>query len=369
MISPISGTALLDKTALLDDSLRHFPSQAADTPEIRELRAGLPSLGWPMTLIQKHASLEEARLALVTVAGIDLPPVQDLAAPAWVLSSVPWLGLPEETACMMSRPPVWIRLQTEDTTPVSSEFANLGVDWQPSVVLPGAWRVNAGRVDLSGTTAFKAGLFEVQDLGSQAILAAVDVAPGGRWRDACAGAGGKTLQLARLLGPGGRVDAQDLRPETLRELRARFARARSFLGATVSTLEADATQGGGAGLYDGVLCDAPCTGSGTWRRSPHLRWQLKQDAVSSASQLQLRILRAQARHVRVGGHLVYATCSILPDENSAVIRAFLALPGSQEFELAPIARDFGMLDDAGLTIRPSLEDNDSFFVSRMKRCR
>ena len=261
-----------------------------------------------------------------------------------------------------------------------AELAALQVAVLPSERLPGAWELRcegtgaAADVDLTATESYANGSFEVQDLGSQALLAAVAPPPGGTWLDACAGAGGKSLQLAHLLGASGRVHASDVRADALKEVRRRAKRA--GLEGRVSTLPpasaADASQ---PAVYDGVLVDAPCTGSGTWRRAPHLRWQLTPEAIASASALQLRILRGAARSVRRGGTLVYATCSLADAENSGVVDAFLAGAATSRecaFEPAelPGAAALGLAAPGGrLTLPPAALNSDGFFVASMRRVR
>ncbi len=214
----------------------------------------------------------------------------------------------------------------------------------------------------------------MQDLGSQALLAAVAPARGGAWLDACAGAGGKSLQLALLLGgaPPARVTAADVRAHALQEVTRRARRAGLLRVINVLPPAAPAAPATTA-LYDGVLVDAPCTGSGTWRRAPHLRWQLQPGAVAAAATLQLRILRDSARRVRPGGLLVYATCSLADAENGGVVDAFLASGAfASGFEPAPLpgAAALGLRDEGGrMTIPPAALNSDGFFVAALRRVR
>ena len=164
------------------------------------------------------------------------------------------------------------------------------------------------RANLVGHPAFQRGWFEVQDLGSQRVSHFVDGA-GRTVLDLCAGAGGKALALAAA---GAHVTATDVRTAALQELRRRAKRA----GAVVRTVHRTAI-----GHYDRVLVDAPCSGSGVWRRHPEYRWRLA-DGVPST--LQSRLLAEGADAVAPGGELVYATCSVFRAENEAVVEGFLA---------------------------------------------
>jgi 16S rRNA (cytosine967-C5)-methyltransferase len=224
-------------------------------------------------------------------------------------------------------------------------------------------------VDVTVTEAWREGRIEVQDLGSQLILASVGLSQGERWLDACAGAGGKTLQLARLLGGKGEIDAFDIRRGALDELARRAARAQlDNIGrpndpgtAAIRILDAAPTK-----TYDGVLVDAPCSGSGTWRRAPHLKWVTTHDQIERAAALQRDLLHSFSARIKPGGRLVYATCSMSSRENEDVVTAFLA--SHPEFETSPFAATFGApRRGPGLLISPALHDTDGFFVASLRR--
>ena len=172
---------------------------------------------------------------------------------------------------------------------------------------------------------------------------------GGHWLDACAGAGGKTLQLAALLGPDGTVTARDTRRTALEELSARAARAR--LSVRIRAGDRSDPPGG----FDGVLVDAPCSGSGTWRRAPHLKWVTTAEGVRNAAATQLGLLRENAARARPGGRVVYATCSLCRSENESVVAQFLQ--SAEGFEAEPPAR----------TLLPQSHDGDGFFVACFRR--
>ena len=257
-----------------------------------------------------------------------------------------------------SRASVWIRIQCQDRSLVLDEFRGQRWDFQQRADFPDAVQLPPN-AEVANTDAYRRGFVEIQDLGSQLVLAHAPVVPGTRWLDACAGAGGKTLQLARLVGDSGHVDATDIRLEILEELRDRATRARLTNIAIVKTPAAPAA-------YDGVLVDAPCSGSGTWRRQPHLKWYLKPETIAEFTRLQLQILTTSAPRVRPGGLLVYATCSLSHHENQDVVAAFLA--GHDQFVAEAPARPLGgNYDGLGTTLLPGTLNTDGFYVSALRR--
>jgi 16S rRNA (cytosine967-C5)-methyltransferase len=316
-----------------------------------------------------------------------------LLLPAWFRNECPAAFEPLELDAQLARAPLWLRLQTDDAKAVAAEFAEKNWRYRESEILPGAWQV-LDEADLTQTDAFARGAIEVQDLGSQLVLESIGIAANGHWLDGCAGAGGKSLQLARLLGPKGKIDAYDTRPEALAELVTRANRLappqpapddgghvirdispKGFAPIRVLQSPPGSRPGRRAPkpavpeaptLYDGVLVDAPCSGSGTWRRAPHLKWATSPKVVADRAVLQQTLLERYSAFVRPGGRLVYATCSLARRENDGVITAFLA--GHPEFEPISFARTFGIEPGAqGLTIMPSRHDTDGFFVVSLRR--
>lgn len=294
--------------------------------------------------------------------------------PPWFQEECPAAFATAELEAQLARAPVWLRLQTDDARAVAREFESHGWRWRPAEVLPSAWRL-LDDADVTRSDAYARGAIEIQDLGSQLLLETIGIESGRRWLDACAGAGGKTLQLARMLGANGGIDAHDVRPTALDELAVRIERVRQPAAmAAIRILRTAPPAQDPAGAadvpapaeYDGVLVDAPCSGSGTWRRSPHLKWTTTPEIVTERAARQRSLLARYAAHVRPGGRLVYATCSLARQENEAVIAAFLAThPG---FERAPFARTFGFApNEHGLTIMPARLDTDGFFVASLRR--
>jgi len=315
---------------------------AAETPATQAFRAALTP-GWPPCPV----GLADRAAFLKTAAAL---------LPEWFRGHCPEAFAADQMDALLARAPLWLRVADDDAAAIH-EFDSLGWTWQRSRALPSALKLTAD-VDVTKSSAYSQGLVEVQDLGSQMILASIGVEPGECWLDACAGAGGKALQLAGLVGPAGRVDAHDVRPKALAELRLRARRA--GLG-TIATLLAPPT-----GTYDGVLVDAPCSGTGTWRRAPHLKWTTTSAQVEAAAAQQLALLLEFGRNVRPGGRLVYATCSLSRRENGDVVAAFLAArPG---FAPEPFAATFGFtLHAGGFTILPAQHDTDGFYVASLRR--
>jgi 16S rRNA (cytosine967-C5)-methyltransferase len=289
------------------------------------------------------------------------PPAGDATEllPAWFREHGPELFESPEAAFQLRRAPLWLRLQTDEAgrAQTLAEFSARGWECRPSALLPDALEVRT-EADVTQTESWRAGRVEVQDLGSQLLLEAAGIDRGEHWLDACAGAGGKTLQLARLLGPEGQVDAHDIRKAALDELRVRAARARLRNIRVVTATPASA--------YAGVLVDAPCSGSGTWRRSPHLKWTITPATIAEKAALQTTLLARFAPTVRAGGRLIYATCSLSRQENEHVVAAFLRQ--HPDFEPAPFRNTFGFGErGGGLTLLPSRHDTDGFFVANLRR--
>jgi len=282
--------------------------------------------------------------------------VQGSLVPAWTAEQCPPAAVSPNLDLLHTRASLWLRLQTAHPESVLEEFQNRGWSWRASTVLPDAIEVLSD-ADVTSMDAFKHGRFEVQDLGSQLLLASVAPSPGQRWLDACAGAGGKTLQLARLVGPSGSVAAHDIRSAALEELVARARRA-ALTNVSIAARP--------SGVFDGVLVDAPCSGTGTWRRSPHLKWCTSAESIHEAARVQQTLLTQFSAHVAPGGWLVYATCSLCREENEGVIETFLA--AHPEFAPLHSKNTFGGEQSAsGLTFWPAIHNTDGFFVAALRR--
>jgi 16S rRNA (cytosine967-C5)-methyltransferase len=192
-----------------------------------------------------------------------------------------------------------------------------------------------GKVYLSHTKAFKAGWIDIQDEGSQLIALACNARPGQQVLDYCAGGGGKTLALANAMKVKGRIVAMDTEEARLLKSKERFRRARVSDIIEVRPLSDDRHRKWlkrQKETFDVTLVDAPCTGTGTWRRNPDTRWKTYGPGLDALLPMQAEILDKVVHTVKPGGRLVYATCSILPEENEAQVAAFLER--HPDFELA-----------------------------------
>lgn len=245
------------------------------------------------------------------------------------------------------RAPVCLRLNPGLKTDayVIDMLEQEGIGLRPVPDVEGAVLVIEGARRVTQSRAYLDGLVEVQDTSSQAAMAALEVPPGARGLDYCAGGGGKVLALAARI--EGAWFAHDAAPRRMRDLPQRAARA----GVTVTLLDAGAVRG--AAPFDLVLCDVPCSGSGTWRRAPEAKWTLTPERLADLCRTQRSILQEAQALVRPGGMLAYTTCSVLDEENAGQVDAFLAASSGWVQE---ITRHW-----------PVSEVGDGFFLSVLRK--
>ena len=186
------------------------------------------------------------------------------------------------------------------------------------------------RANVFLTDAFKQGLFEVQDANSQLVAAFLDVKPGMRVVDTCAGAGGKTLHLAALMENKGQLIAMDLYESKLKQLKLRAKRNGAF-NIEYKIIDSTKVIKKLAEKADRVLIDAPCSGLGVLKRNPDAKWKLQPEFIDNIKKVQAEVLESYSRIVKPGGKLVYATCSILPSENQEQIQHFLTTETGKSF--------------------------------------
>ncbi|WP_394147542.1 RsmB/NOP family class I SAM-dependent RNA methyltransferase [Shewanella atlantica] len=269
---------------------------------------------------------------------------------------------------LSSRPPIWSRAQNIDTATAIEQLNKLDVPATASDYFSDAINLGHKSINLNGLALYKEGKLEIQDLGSQVIGHICAPIESDLWWDACSGAGGKSLQLRSLMllqnpRSAGNIVASDIRRKPLEELAKRAKRA-GFKGISVSPWRSDELPVP-HNHFDGVLVDAPCSCTGTWRRNPDMRWIDGIETVQDKPALQLDILRRSSQAVKDGGTLVYATCSLSPLENEQVVNAFLA--EQSEFTLEASTHPFTGKQTEMLTVFPFEADSDGMFVARMRR--
>ncbi|WP_242157739.1 RsmB/NOP family class I SAM-dependent RNA methyltransferase [Aestuariivivens sediminis] len=239
----------------------------------------------------------------------------------------------KEIAALNTQADVILRVNTLKTSKdqLQSELFDLDIETEFLKDYPNALKLKE-RTNVFTTEAFKNGYFEVQDASSQLVAEFLNVKPGMRVVDACAGAGGKTLHIAALMENKGQIIALDIYANKLQELKRRARRNGAH---NIETRHIDSTKVIKK-LYDKadrVLIDAPCSGLGVLRRNPDAKWKLEPQFLDNLKRTQQDLLQQYSRMVNVGGQLVYATCSILPSENQNQIEAFLKSESGAPFSL------------------------------------
>jgi 16S rRNA (cytosine967-C5)-methyltransferase len=317
------------------------------------------------------------RLVGKPLMGKEMPDSARLNLPEWAL---PGLAarfgdrLEAEAAAMEANAPLDLRVNILKGTREEAQRA-LRTEGLASETTPHSpWGLRlAGRTPITGTTAYKSGLIEVQDEGSQLIAALVGAAPGMRVADYCAGAAGKTLAMAATMNNQGRVTACDVSAPRLEGATKRLRRA-GVHNAETHLLEAgDRWVKRRAGQFDRVLVDAPCTGTGTWRRNPDARSRTGPEDLAELLRKQGEILVTSSHLVRPGGRLVYATCSLLPEEDELQVEQFLE--AHPEFRAIPLGTAWpaaGLtgappMDGANLLLSPAAHGTDGFFCAVLER--
>ena len=245
-----------------------------------------------------------------------------------------------------------------------------GITCRPAKFSPVGIRVE-GRPSIMAHPLYKSGAIEIQDEGSQLVALLADAREGQAVLDFCAGAGGKTLALATAMHNKGRIVAADVLGARLERAKDRFKRA-GLQNVETRPLDDDSKSWlkRRRGSFDRVLVDAPCSGTGTWRRNPDMRWRQIGPALAELTTIQAQILADASAMVKPGGRLIYATCSLLREENEATVEGFLAAhPGFTVVEASAIWRS--VLPDAPtyggqyLRLSPARHATDGFFAAVM----
>ena len=305
-----------------------------------------------------------------TVLNPNMSESTKLECPEWAYVLLkPVLGdrFDSEMRAMMEPASLDIRINPIKTTrdEVLDELAAYEIKAKATPFSPYGIRIE-GRPALSQMALFKDGKVEVQDEGSQVLSLMLDAKSGMSVVDFCAGAGGKTLAIAAGMNNKGRVVACDVVGKRLEKAKLRFRRAGLHNIETHELKnENDQWVKHNAGKYDRVLVDAPCSGTGTWRRNPDARWKQLGPSLDELLGMQSRILNSAARLVKVGGRLVYATCSMLNEENQQQVKVFLE--AHPEFKLLPLdaampANLKKLANGEMLVMTPANHKTDGFFA-------
>ena len=285
-------------------------------------------------------------------------------APQWLVERLEASGLDQaEQEALLDRAPLDIRTNRLKTTreelactlPVEAEFT----------AAPDALRLPYG-TQAESWPQFADGLFEVQDTGSQLACSVLGAAPGESVVDLCAGAGGKTLALAAQMDNRGELMACDIDRPRLSRLPDRAVRA----GARAETRllnpgKEAAMLSDWQGRADAVLVDAPCSGTGTWRRNPEARWRIDAAAIDRYSATQAHVLEIAAGLVKPGGRIGYITCSLLDSEGADRIEAFLR--AHPDWRAEPVTCPLGTPRGPGWRLTPFRDDTDGFFFATLRR--
>ncbi|WP_244277716.1 RsmB/NOP family class I SAM-dependent RNA methyltransferase [Mesorhizobium erdmanii] len=277
-----------------------------------------------------------------------------------------------EMAALLTSAPLDLRVNPIKSTreTMLGALKDIGVRARPSAMAPYGIRVDE-RLSLAGLPMLKSGEVEIQDEGSQLVAILVDARPGDRVVDFCAGAGGKTLAIAAQMNNKGHVVACDVMEGRLKRGAERFRRAGLHnIETRLLASETDRWIKRHKGGFDRVLVDAPCSGTGTWRRNPDARWRAREEqGLDNLVALQARILASAARLLKPGGRLVYATCSMLSEENEEQVAAFLG--AHPAFRVVPLHEAAPRLTNSShpdyLSLTPARNDTDGFFAAVMQR--
>jgi 16S rRNA (cytosine967-C5)-methyltransferase len=306
----------------------------------------------------------------------DLPPAVQLELPDWLYERLVEAYGPERTASLATalnrQAPLDLRVNTIKATrdDVIARLAEEGHAAEPTPLSPVGVRLR-DKPSLVGSPLMLEGLAEVQDEGSQLLGYLVAPRRKEMVADFCAGAGGKTLMIGALMESTGRLYAMDVAARRLDRLKPRAKRAGlSNIQSIVMRTENDIRVKRLAGKLDRVLVDAPCTGLGTLRRNPDLKWKQTPTDVEELSAKQLRILTGAARLPKPGGRLVYATCSLLPEENRCVVDAFLdEHPDFHRISAQEALAERGVTLECGdeFAVFPDTDDTDGFFATVLQR--
>jgi len=345
------------------------------------------SKSFARVVLEKMAFLDSKIIKLLDTSDEITPEQQNLivsrySMPLWILNEWKncsnyqrtWKNCCQIADSMLFPAPLCLRvnINISETASVIELLRSSGVNCSQGSISPSAVIIKQ-RVDLSKHQLFTNGIVEVQDEGSQVISAVLAPDKNSSVLDACAGAGGKSLHIAAIQNDSGKIIAADIELKKLKELNKRANR--SGFNSIETILAKNLTKDKSLlNSFDYVLVDAPCSGSGTFRRSPILKWKINKSLVAKIARKQMRIIHEYSQFVKPGGILVYSTCSILPEENDRVVENFLA--ESSDFEVSPIKPRLDKLgfstawisnEDYSLSLTPYEHGCDGFYMARLRK--
>jgi 16S rRNA (cytosine967-C5)-methyltransferase len=374
--------------ALLTHSLREIQASGSATDALPRVLVYLLQIDDGRTEERSRELLEayggevpsESDLPRAWSDGRSKEPALDLADrhsfPPWMVQRfIESYGLEEaEALCRVlnTQAPMTIRANTHktDRSQLQRLLSTRGLETRPTTYSP-LGLIFTKRTNVFALDAFREGMFEVQDEGSQLLPLLIDPKPTAKVLDACAGAGGKALELSALMKNRGEILATDISPRRLEELRRRAKRAGAH---NIRIREEDYTSPPSVDtrpLFDHVLLDAPCSGTGTIRRNPGLKWTISQESVAELVLKQVSLLAATSRYVKPGGVIWYCTCSLLPQENEGVVERFLSTESSFAIlDPASLAERLGLADavsGSAVHLLPHRHGTDGFFCAALQR--
>lgn len=281
----------------------------------------------------------------------------------------------QEALASLIAPPTVVRVNTLKGTREDAikSLERAGIKAEPTLLSP-TGLVFKQRADIAKLEAFESGLIEVQDEGSQVVAMLVDAKPGMQVLDFCAGAGGKTLALAAAMENKGHLVAADTHAKRLQRARVRMKRAGAENAERVLLTgeDNDPWLRKNEGKFERVLVDAPCTGTGSWRRNPDARLTASLDELQRLTALQRLLLLRARRLVKAGGVLVYSTCSVLGEENGDIADGFMqSHPDAKQVDLAALFETMSHAPWPGdtptrLQLTPALHGTDGFFAAAFR---
>jgi 16S rRNA (cytosine967-C5)-methyltransferase len=350
-------------------------ARGLDATAIAALCGGDAHAPEPLSAEERHAlEARDFSLAPPSVLG-DFP---DWLTPSLLAVFPETLAV--EMQAMAARAPLDIRVNTLRATREKARTALAHLDPAPAPYAPQGLRLPLGPDGrgpaLSGEPAFIKGLVEVQDEGSQLAALLANARPGEQVLDLCAGGGGKTLALAAMMDNKGQIYASDTEGRRLMGLYPRLGKSGARNVQLRAPRKGVPPLDDLKGRCDLVLVDAPCTGTGTWRRNPDAKWRVRPGALEQRVKEQDAVLDQAAAYVKTGGRLVYVTCSLLIEENEARVQAFLARRGDFALRSArgvaeaaglPALAAFADADDGGIRLSPARTGTDGFFIAELAR--